>query len=67
MLYRINNTLVPHKAVRVYTYNEDGSPSGEYDGYWKSEKGIVTLYPAKGDSTYGRRKHTVSDRLIRRK
>ena len=54
------------KPNRVYVKNEEGRPTGEYDGYYNPGSRTVTLYPAKGSWIYGKlEKQKVAVSLIR--
>lgn len=67
-LYYHAAELVPDKACRIWTRDNAGFYSGEYDGYYNFAQGTVTLYPAKKRFKYfgNCSKHTVSIGLLRR-
>ena len=66
-IYYSYSTPVPDKRIFVWTRDESGRRTGEYDGYYKKSRGVIVLYPAKGSAIYGPlRKHEISDRLLRR-
>ncbi len=58
---------VEGKRIFVWTKDASGRRTGEYDGYYKSCRGVIVLYPAKGSAIYGTlQKHEISDSLLRR-
>lgn len=64
--YYVKSKFVPGKKNTVYAKDDNGTPTGEYTGYWNPKTDTVTLYPAKGSWIYGRLvKHKISVRLIK--
>lgn len=64
--YFVKERFEVGKPNRVYAKNDEGKPTGEYDGYYNPGSGTVTLYPAKGSWIYGRlKKDKIAVSLIR--
>ena len=65
--YHTKDTVTTGKAIKVFQKNESGKIIGEYDGYYRPEKGKVILYPAKKSYIYGNLiKHEIGVSLLRR-
>lgn len=46
--------IAPRMPFRVMAKDENGKIKGEYNGYLKPEKSIISLYPVRGHKlTYG--------------
>ena len=52
--YYLKTPFMPARPSRVLVKDEEGKPCGEYDAYYRPEKGTAILYPAPGSWIYGR-------------
>lgn len=65
--YETRDDVIEGKKIKVFQRNESGRIIGEYDGYYRPDKGTIVLYPAKKSYLYGTLiKHEIGVRLLRR-
>lgn len=65
--YYVRGTVVSGKACKILAKNRVGAVIGEYDGYYKPDRGVFVLYPAKNPRYFGKLyKHEVSATIVRR-
>lgn len=65
--YYVRGDVRVGKVCKVFAKDKLGATVGEYDGYYKPERGVFVLYPAKKSHVYGKlQKHEVAVALVRR-
>ena len=64
--YYVRGRVVPNRACKIIAKDRVGAVIGEYEGYYKPERGVFVLYPAKNQKFAGKLyKHTVSETIVR--
>lgn len=64
--YHTKQKVTTGKPIKVFQKDEHGRIIGEYDGYYRPDKGTIVLYPAKKSYIYGTLiKHEIGIRLLR--
>lgn len=65
--YYVRGKVIPNKPCKIIAKDRVGAVIGEYVGYYKPERGVFALYPAKGQRFFGRLyRHEVSVSVVRR-
>lgn len=52
--YYVKGDVIPGKKLKIFAKDKLGAVVGEYDGYYKPERDLFVLYPAKRSHIYGR-------------
>ena len=65
--YYVRGTVIEGRVCKVFAKDKLGAIVGEYDGYYKSSRGVFVLYPSKKSHKYGTlKRHEVAAAIVRR-
>lgn len=65
--YYVRGEVIPGRACKILAKNRVGGVVGEYDGYYKPDRGVFVLYPAKKARYFGNlKKQVIAVALVRR-